>query len=366
MALSLRERSRDPVLWTNVLQMVKTVVAAVVAWLIAVQMFDLPQPFLAPWAALLTVHATVYRTLARGVQQVGAAVVGVLLAFAAGRAFGVNAVSLGAVILLALAIGSTRSLRAESTTAAATALVVLTTGYSDDGDMLVARLFDTGIGIGVGLAVTLVVWAPLRDRSAARQVDVIDDRIDGLLADIGAALRSHREAEDVEGWVDRSRELDGDIDRAWAVVREARESGRFNPRPGATARMRAAEDFPSLLHRLEQSVAELRSMARTIGRACESDEEWDARFREPWTDLLCCAGDAVAAADSAAIREVRDDLAVLAQELPALEDGPSRSWPVYGALIVNLRNIVDGMDLVAEAQPVRVLRRGREAARAAR
>lgn len=358
MALRLRARSQDPVLWTSVLQLVKTVVAAVVAWVLAVRVFGLPQPFLAPWAALLTVHATVYRTLARGVQQVGAAVLGVLLAFAAGSLFGVNAVSLAAVIFLALAVGSTRGLRAESSTAAATALVVLTTGYSDDGDMLLARLFDTGIGIGVGLAVTLVVWAPLRDRSAARQVDVIDDRIGGLLADIGAALRTRRESEDVEAWIDRSRDLDGDIDRAWSVVREARESGRFNPRPGAMARMRAAEDFPAILRRLEQAVAELRSMARTIGHACESDEEWDRRFREPWTDLLCRAGAAIGAADSAAVRAVRDDLETLARELPTLDGAPSRSWPVYGALIVNLRNIVDGMDVVADAQPVQVVRRG--------
>ena len=32
------------------------------------QIFDLPQAFLAPWAALLVVHATVYRTFSRGLQ----------------------------------------------------------------------------------------------------------------------------------------------------------------------------------------------------------------------------------------------------------------------------------------------------------
>ena len=39
-------------------------------------MLDLPQSFLAPWAALLVVHSTVYRTFAQGARQVGAAVVG--------------------------------------------------------------------------------------------------------------------------------------------------------------------------------------------------------------------------------------------------------------------------------------------------
>ena len=65
-------------------QLLKTVLAAVIARVLAFQVFDIEQAFLAPWAALLTVHATVYRTLRRGVQQVGASVVGVLVASARG------------------------------------------------------------------------------------------------------------------------------------------------------------------------------------------------------------------------------------------------------------------------------------------
>ena len=149
--------------------------------MIARDVLGIAQPFLAPWAALLTVHATVYRTMARGLQQVGAAVLGVLLAFAAGTTLGVNAASLGLVLLGGMLAGATRSLRAESTTAAATALVVLLTGYSGDSPLLFARLLDTVIGIGVGLVVNLLVWPPLRDRSAARRVDPIDDRLGALL-----------------------------------------------------------------------------------------------------------------------------------------------------------------------------------------
>ena len=83
----LRERLHDPMSWTEWLQLVKTVVAAVIAWLLAERVFDLPQSFLAPWAALLVVHATVYRTFSRGLRQVTGAVLGVLLAWA-GRELG--------------------------------------------------------------------------------------------------------------------------------------------------------------------------------------------------------------------------------------------------------------------------------------
>ena len=340
-------RLHDPVWWTNALQIVKTVVAAVVAWVLAAQVFDIPQAFLAPWAALLTVHATVYRTFRRGAQQVGATVLGVVVAFALGSLIGLNAVSLGLTILIALVAGSVRGLRAESTTAAATALVVLTTGASDEAGTLLERLADTGIGIAVGLLVNLLVWPPLRDRSAAAQVDAIDDRLGELLCEMATEFR---EQHDAEGWIARTSELDGDIDRAWSVVRQARESGRLNPRRVARDRMRRTDDFGDILERLEQAVAEIRSMARTIHLADPPPERWDPEFREPWLDLLERAGTAVQNADAPELAAVREDLDALAHEL---RDGHG-FWPVAGALLVNLRNTIAALDVVADAQPVEV------------
>ena len=327
--------------------------AAVIAWVLAVHVFHIEQAFLAPWAALLTVHATVYRTLRRGVQQVGASVLGVLVAFAAGSVFGVNAISLGVVILVGLLAGSVRGLRAETTTAAATALVVLTTGYSDDGHMLVSRLLDTGIGIGVGLLVNLLVWPPLRDRSAAHQVDAIDDKIGALLSDIAGALERGCGPSDVDDWIARTADLDHDIEQAWGVVRQARESGRLNPRRSAPRRMRAAASFDAILDRLEQAVAEIRSMARTIRLAPITPEDWDPSFRAPWLGLLQRAGDAISRADPEAVDAVRADLDAFAGELTVadLRDG---FWPAYGALLVNVRNILAALDVVADAQPVEV------------
>jgi uncharacterized membrane protein YgaE (UPF0421/DUF939 family) len=349
----MRARLNDPTWWTNALQIVKTVVAAVVAWVLAVYVFDIEQAFLAPWAALLTVHATVYRTFRRGAQQVGATVLGVLVAFGLGSLLGLNALSLGLTILVGLVAGSVRGLRAETTTAAATALVVLTTGASDEASALLTRLADTGIGIAVGLLINLLVWPPLRDRSAAAHVDAIDDRLGELLSEIAATLRGSVGEEDVDGWTTRTSELDGDIERAWGVVRQARESGKLNPRRVARDRIRATEDYDGLLERLEQAVADTRSMARTIALASVPPERWDPAFRAPWLDLLERAGAAVSDADPDELRAVREDLDALAGELSAhvLPDG---FWPVAGALLVNLRNILASLDVVADAQPVQV------------
>ena len=336
----------------NALLLVKTAGAAVIAWVLARSVFGLAQPFLAPWAALLTVHATVYRTFARGAQQVASAFLGVLLAFAAGAAFGVNAAALGVVLLLGLAVGTTRVLRDESTTAATTALVVLLAGYSADWGMLGARLLDTLIGVVVGLLVNLLVWPPLRDRAAARHLDVIDDRLGLLLCDMARDLREGPDRDAAERWVERTRELDRDISQAWAVLRQARESGRLNLRRTAAARVGASHELLPLLARLEQAVADTRSMAGTIGRALPVTA-WDPGFRGTWLDLLSRTGAAVCDADARAIADVREDLVAAAGEWFGDEAGAT-SRPVQGALIVNLRNILEAMDVVAEAQPVGV------------
>ena len=343
-------RLRDPILWTNALQLAKTALAAALAWVVAHSLLDVAQPFLAPWAALLTVHATVFGTLRSGVQQVAATVVGVLVAFAAGHFLGVSALSLGIAVLVGLVAGSVRGLRAEATTAAATAIVVLTTGYSDDGGILAARLLDVGIGVAVGLLVNLLVWPPLRDRSAAHQIDVIDDRIGDLLGAIAAGLRGDEPKTDE--WIASTEELDDEIDQAWRVLGQARESGRLNPRRATRRRMRATEDFAGVAHRLAQAVAETRSMVLTVALSRVPPREWNPVFRERWLELLRRAGKAVANADAERLAAVRADLDALVDGL----DPEGSYWPVYGALIVNLRNIVEALGVVATVQPVEVPR----------
>ena len=174
---------------------------------------------------------------------------------------------------------------------------------------------DTVIGIVVGLLVNLLVWPPLRDRTAARQVDVIDDRLGELLSDIARGMRDGRDAQEAERWVERTRELDQDIADAWAVFRQARESGRLNLRRAAAARVDASHALVPLLARLEQAVADTRSMAGTIGRAAASGGDWDPRFREQWLALVARAGAAVSEADAQAITRAREDLESVARGL---------------------------------------------------
>jgi hypothetical protein len=300
---------RDPVRWSSGIQLLKTVVAAVIAWVLASQTFQLPQAFLAPWAALLVVHATVYRTFSRGAQQVVGAVLGVLLAWVVGNFLGLTTTAVAALLVLGLLLGALRWFRDESTTIAATGLIVLTTGFSTQDQVLVDRLYDTAIGIGVGLVVNLC------------------------------------DEEQVTAWVDRTRGLDDEIEHAWALLRQAKESGRLNPRRAARS-VRTTDVFEGVLRDNEQAVAETRSMARTLGYSIDGLVEWEPAFSERWLDLLQTAGEAITAPDPERVSDVRSGLQELAHDL-SNQELSARHWPEYGALIMNLRNVVTSMDQVA-------------------
>lgn len=341
-------RLSDPIWWNDVLQLTKTVLAAVVAWIIAANLLDLPQPFLAPWAALLVVHATVYRTFAKGTQQVAATVVAVLLATAVGETLGLTTGAIALLLVVALVLGVVPWLGAEATTIATTGLVVLTTGFDDDV-LLVSRLLDTAIGVGVGLLVNVLVWPPLRRRTAAEALERVDDGIGELLVDIADGLGEGCQDADVTAWADRTRDLDGDLEHAWSLVRQAQESARMNLRRSAR-QMKDPQQWLELLRRMEQTVAETRSLARTLGGQHAHRETWGEAFAEPWISMLGDAGRAAGGGDPGALHDVRRRLEAFSEELRATERSPE--WPIYGALIINLRNIVDAMDEVTEANPL--------------
>jgi cell shape-determining protein MreD len=352
----VRRVLHDPVAWTEVIQVLKTVGAAVAAWVIAAGVFDLPMPFLAPWAALLVVHSTAYRSFWTGAKQITATVAGILLAWATGSTLGLDPVALGAMLLTAYAIGQVRWMREEAATVAATALIVLTTGYSTEGHVLLGRLYDTAIGVGAGVVVNVLVWPPLRDLAAARAIEKVGRRVGDLLAQMARECHEACEEEHVTDWIRRSQELDDEVDEAWALVRHARESGMLNPRRGSRA-VREACELGEILGRTEQSLAEIRSMARTLGHSVTDTQEWDEGFRERWTRLLAEVASAIQHPDARRLGEIRTKLARLAADYSD-EDLSARYWPEYGGLLLNLRNIATSMDLVAASDPVSASSRG--------
>lgn len=346
--------ARSPVTQTEILQLVKAVAAAVMAWVLAEMVFGLEQAFLAPWVALLTVHATIHRTFRRGAQTVLAVGAGILLSFVVVEAFGASAWSLGLALLVGLSLARLKVLREEGVTIATTALFVITTGYNVSEqravDLLPDRLLDTAIGVVVALIINFLVLPPLNDRSAQQQIDDVVRRLGSLLIDIAAQLRKPWVQQEEDDWIERTRSIDASLGQAWNLVRFAQESGSWNPRrrrhPGT-----AIEGYPAVLVRLEEGVSQTRSIARHIREEAREAQEWDPRFRDRFIELLDQVGHQVADPDGN-VAALRHDLQQLADDLSAQNISGLR-WPLYGALIANLQMIVDIVDDVATARPVR-------------
>ena len=133
-------------------------------------------------------------------------------------------------------------------------------------------------------------------------------------------------------------------------MRTAQEGRSWNPRhrlhPG-----QHLETYPQILVRLEEGVSLVRSIARHVRESSRASQQWDPRFRDRYIDLLESLGRRIADPD-ADVAEVREDLRRLADDL-STEDLSGLLWPLYGALIANLQVLIDVVDDVATAEPVR-------------
>ena len=335
----------DAVVVADWAQHAKTALAGVIAWVVATDVLGLDQPFLAPWAAVLVVHATVYRTVSRGGQQILATFLGVLLAWASGSLFGVGPLGMGVMLGITFLLGRHRWLEEESTTVATTGIVVLATNVISESHLLAGRLVDTSVGVVVGLAVNLVVWPPLRDRAARTYAHHLPQHLADTLGQMATGLGEagrDLDQDDVESWMHSCREVDVDIDHAWVLLRQAHESSRLNPRRSQPDDL---EEMRRALHLLEEAVAEAVSLARTIGTSAKDANVWDDSFRADVQRLLTASATAIATGDESALAEVRDELGGLVGDLA--DDALAQThWHEYGGVVVSLRNIVDaGIDL---------------------
>jgi len=211
----------------SLVQTTKAAAAAVIAWIVATSFLHLPQPFLAPYAAVFLVQATVYRSLRGWAQQVGAVGVGVLLAAAAGHFIPSVTVALGAVVFAGLMIGSWRVFGDSGVWVGITGMLMISYGNATEPVLLADRLLETALGAAIGAVLNAVVLPPLHgerlrsttSRLAAAISDVLEetaalvrggeppeaaDRLDERMRDVRSLAA---EAEDAIGWQREGRYL---------------------------------------------------------------------------------------------------------------------------------------------------------------
>lgn len=336
---------------TDLLQILKATLATGVAWVVAAHVLELQQAFLAPWLALLTVHATVYRTVWRGSQAVLASGLGLVVSYVAVQLLGYDLVATPALVvsvLVGLLLARAFLARDEGVAVATTALFVITAGYGShqaaEEMMLSHRFLDTLVGVATGLLVNLLVAPPLDDRVVDSATSDVTRRLGQLLVRMAEDLRGDVDEGVSQEWLEATRDLDDSLDRAQQHLAFTRESRWANPLRHRSRRTADPDQAEAVIYRLEDGIAQSRAVARIVHESVVAAEEWDPEFRRRWTDVLERVGQRVA--DPGRDTGGAPGLDDLVRDL-SVADLPDRRWPLYGALITALDNVAGIADDVA-------------------
>lgn len=348
---------------TDLLQITKAVVAATAAWAISVAFLGSDMPFLAPWTALLTVHATVYRSFSRGVQTTVSSTIGVILSFVIGHFLGVSLWTFALALLIGMVLSRFRWIRDEGIAIATTAIFVLGDDYASQELLLMNRIVEVGLGVALGVIVNLLILPPLRDRQASRYVDSTNRRIGGVLVSMADEFDTSWDTEKAEDWLTEIDSITDELDSAWQDIHFARESEIANLRRRRQNKQRHGDQhhqdkdqrtvpYEEILSRAGEGVSHLRNLTRTLLESSYEDGPWDDHFREEWAAIVRDTGLSIAD-PTAPVEPFYDRLNQLAEDMADDDQLPRRTWPLYGALLTGVRHIVIVVDDVVSSRDAR-------------
>lgn len=273
---------------------VKSTVAAVTAYVVAIPLSDNPRPVLAPLTALLVVQLTLYDTLRRGMLRVVAVSLGVLFAAALSTWVPLTWWSLGLAVAVSLVVGRLFRLGEDIAEVPISAMLILAVGGA--GTAVEGRLVETVIGAAVGVVVGAAVAPPLYVRPASDAVQGVARASAEVLRTVATEVRAEYTVEQTEAWLAAARGLGRDILRADRVLGTAESSLRYNPR--AIRRPHVGASLRSGLDAMERVTVSLRGVCRALADLVKGQGEetvYGPDVREALSDLLSDVADAVQA-----------------------------------------------------------------------
>ena len=242
------------------LRSAKTVLAAVVSFVVAEALHTSGSPVLAPLTALLVVQLTMHETFAHGRERIVSVVAGVLLAVLFASFVGLTWWSLGVVVAVSIVAGRLLRLGPHLLEVPISAMLVLAVGGAERAAL--GRVEETLIGAATGVLVNLLIAPPLYVRPAGAAIGDLAEEMARFTTDLAAALRGTWSRDVAQAQLNRARRLGEAVARADRQLARAEESTRLNPR-GRQAR--AVEPrLRSTLTALEHTQVGLRSLTRAV------------------------------------------------------------------------------------------------------
>ncbi|WP_010202944.1 FUSC family protein [Salinibacterium sp. PAMC 21357] len=244
------------------LQVVKTSVAAVIAWVVASLALQQPLPIFAAIAALLVVQPSVTQSIEKGIERSIGVVAGVVIALGAGQLFGDQSwVILSVIIISVLVAWALRLSAGSANQIPISAMLVLALGGQNAG-YAVERIVETIIGALIGLIVNLAIVAPVFVSPARVAVASLTKKTATVLESLARALTTPQSDAELRKLLDDARLLRDLRDAASTALRQGANSLTLNPRRSKHHRMLRRET--ELFDILTVLVTRTLGMARAI------------------------------------------------------------------------------------------------------
>lgn len=254
---ALRTSKRTPFL-----QVAKSAIATIAAWLVAGWLIAGPAPVFAAIAALLVVQPSLNQSLGKAIERSVGVIIGVVIASALALALGQSTW----VVVIAIAIGLliAWALKMTSGTAnqvAISALLVLALGAATPNYAL-DRVIETIIGALIGIVVNVLLVPPVAVAPAHRAVDALGEELATSLDRLADAFERPQNAAQLTELLLQARLMRPMRDAADAAIDAGRDSLTLNPRAGRHRDELA--DLERLLDRFGPIVTQVIGMTRAF------------------------------------------------------------------------------------------------------
>ncbi|GEM_PF-5241124 len=340
----------------------KAALAAVIAWVLSSWLQPDSLALMAPWVAVVLVQATVYRSMARGVQQLLAIALGTVLGTAGLSLLGNPVAAMAVVLPVTILAGNWRRFGEQGIYSATSALFTLTAGeatVADAGERLLAALLGAAVAVGVNA----LLRPPAYLRDSRKGVQGVIEEASGVLGQVADELDEPWEYDHVLGWYDRARRLPRLIREVRTSVEWNRESMWLNPERRRRAEIsRVTPSYDETLHTLDHVADHLSNITRTLLEAFDGDTGSPRPGSEvtgPYALFLRRVANALEAygrfvtnpmADdrreelreaASSVRGMQDELRA---ELPRWATGSPEAVAVFGSLLMEARLLTDRLD----------------------
>ncbi|MGW6057479.1 FUSC family protein [Streptomyces sp. NPDC055189] len=256
----------------TLLLVLKSTLAATLAWIVSYYLLDAPSPAFAPFSAVLIMQVTVYQSLLQSLRYLGAVAAGVAMVAALGFLGGPDLLTFVLVALVGLSIGRWPALGAQGPQVATAAFFAFSTYASatsatSKATQLGQIILLVLIGCVIGIVVNVTVAPPMRYRSAEYGIRSLSTALGDLVSDMYPVLRDGElDEERLRQWRWRAEQTGGLITQAKDGFRTAQESLYFNPRRLLRRHRgrRSFEGYGAVLAALERSLYQVSSLTRSL------------------------------------------------------------------------------------------------------